>query len=282
VNKVRLGIFPTKTEAQENLKEVLKKPAFKSAFIVEERGADESLVIGPPSAPAVTQAPAQYSAKGVLSAPTDNSEVRYAVQLGSFSADKPIAISDYTGLANLGNIYTKAENGLNKVRVGVWSSHNNADAAKEEAVSRGFKDAIVVTEKADDQSLQAFMIGAPAAPTQYSTSTEQQKKRPGATTTTKSTDPTRPTMYATPSTTSTNKYYIRVAALSNPERLDRDKLAGLGNIELRPGDKGLTILLLGIFPDLESATSVLNQTRARGMDEAYIVKDVAGKLERVK
>jgi len=42
------------------------------------------------------------------------------------------------------------------------------------------------------------------------------------------------------------------------------------------------LLLLGSFPDLESATSVLNQTRARGMEEAYIVKDVAGKLEKVK
>ena len=283
VNKVRLGIYPSKAEAQTNLKEVLKKPAFKSAFVVEERGADESLVIGPPAvASKAAPSPAQYSAKGVVSTPlvSDNSEVRYAVQVGSFSAEKPIAISEYTNLAGLGNIYTKAENGSNKVRLGVWGNHSNADAAKNEAVSKGFKDAIVVTEKADDQSLQAFMISSPAAPTQYSTPTETKK----AATVAKSVEPTRPTMYSTPTTptANTNKYYIRVAALSNPERLDRDKLAGLGGVELRKLDNDLTLLLLGSFPDLESATSVLNQTRARGMDEAYIVKDVAGKLERIK
>ncbi len=277
INKVRLGIYPSKNVAQENLKEIVKKSAFKSAFVVEERGADESLVIGPP---AKAQLPAQYNAKGVPT-PVDNSEVRFAVQLGSFSADKPIAISEYTGLANLGNIYTKAENGLNKVRVGVWGNHSNADAAKEEAVSRGFKDAIVVTEKADDQSLQAFMIGVPA-PKQYANPTpvEQQKQRPGATA--KNAEPVKPVVYSTPTTATNNKYYVRVAALSNPERLDRDKLAGLGSVELRKLDNDMSLLLLGSFPDLESATSVLNQTRARGMEEAYIVKDVAGKLERVK
>ena len=269
VNKVRLGIYPTKSEAQEKLKQIQKKAAFKSAFVVEERGADESLVIGPPGAP---QTPVQYSTKGT---PTDNSQVRYSVQLGSFSAEKPIAIGEYTSLANLGNIYTKAENGMNKVRLGVWSQHGSADAAKSEAVARGFKDAIVVTEKADDQSLQAFMISKPGAPTQYSTGTD---KRP---TTSKGNDPARPTMYSTP-TPSVDYYYIRVAALSNPERLDRDKLAGLGNIELRKGDKGMMILLLGAFADLESVTSVLNQARSRGFEEAYIVRDEAGKLVRVK
>ncbi|MEO6759114.1 MAG: SPOR domain-containing protein, partial [Saprospiraceae bacterium] len=204
--------------------------------------------------------------------------VRFAVQVGSFSADKPIAISEYTSLAGLGNIYTKAENGSNKVRLGVWTNHNNADAAKMEAVNRGFKDAIVVTEKADDPNLQAFMI-APTVPQPIAV--EQQKMRAG--TVSKGTVPVAPTMYSTKSGANlANKYYIRVAALSNPERLDRDKLAGLGNIELRPLDKGVSLLLLGIFPDLESANSVLNQTRARGMEEAYVVKDVNGKLERVK
>ena len=270
VNKVRLGIYPTKTEAQEKLKQIQKKAAFKSAFVVEERGADESLVIGPPTTPAT---PVQYSTKGTPS--TDNSQVRYAVQLGSFSAEKPIAIGEYTSLASLGNIYTKAENGMNKVRLGVWSQHGSADIAKSEAVARGFKDAIVVTEKADDQSLQAFMISKPATPTQYSTTTEKRS------TTSKGTEPARPTTYSTP-TTGPVYYYIRVAALSNPERLDRDKLAGLGNIELRKGDKGMMILLLGAFADLESVTSVLNQARSRGFEEAYVVRDEAGKLVRVK
>lgn len=279
VNKVRLGIYPTKSEAQDKLKLIQKKSAFKSAFVVEERGADENLVVGPPTAAATrtpaAPAPTQYSTKGTPTS-SDNSEVRYSVQLGSYSADKPIAISEYTPLANLGNIYTKAENGMNKVRLGVWSQHGDADAAKSEAVVRGFKDAIVVTEKASDQSLQAFMISKAAtpAPTQYATTTTKQPS------TSKGTEPVRPTQYSTK--TATSYYYIRVAALSNPERLDREKLAGLGNIELRKLDNDMTIVLLGAFADLESVTSVLNQTRARGLDEAYIVKDEKGKLVRVK
>ena len=269
VNKLRLGIYPTKTEAQDKLKVIQKKAAFKSAFVVEERGADDNLLVGS----ATVTAPVQYNTRTTPAPVIDNSEVRYSVQLGSFSADKPIAISEYTPLSNLGNIYTKAENGMNKVRLGVWNQHGDADAARTEAVNRGFKDAIVVTERASDQSLQAFMISKTAAPTQYATTTDKRAS--------KGVEPVRPVVYST-KTNVTNYYYIRVAALSNPERLDREKLAGLGNIELRDLDKNLTMLLLGAFPDLESATSVLNQARARGFEEAYIVREEKGKLVRVK
>ncbi len=273
-HKVRLGIFQEKEEAQDVLKKVNKNAKFKGAFVTEERGADTGLIIGEQSGLVVT--PAQYSAptttttssKGI---PAGNSDIRYAVQVGSFATGKSVPVGDYVSkLAGLGNFYAKTENNSQKMRLGVWSNYSEAEFSQNEAVKRGFTDAIIVTEKATDENVQPFLINAPTpaapAPAQYSTPAAQ-KKRTGATSPVAPTGP---------------KYYIRLAALSNPDAFDEERLSGIGGtLEKRPARNGMTILLLGNLGDLNATTAAHNKLLGWGFDESYIVLDSDGKLNRL-
>ncbi|MEZ4964246.1 MAG: carboxypeptidase regulatory-like domain-containing protein [Saprospiraceae bacterium] len=284
LNKVRLGIYPTKEEAVSKLKEVNKDSRYKGAFIVEERGADKSLVIGGAAAP-VAAAPAQYSTNTAKSVPastaTTNSDIIYAVQLGSFSPDNPISISDYASLSDVGNVYSKSKNGSLKMRLGVWPNYADAEAAQAEAVKRGFSDAIIVTEKSSDESLKPFVVAPIAAPATYSTPVEPtasrskwENKGAATTTTTASTQ------------TSGTKYYIRLCALSDPARFDGGVLEGAGvdgSIEKWPiKNSSMTAIMLGAYTTSAGAESDWAKVRNNGFPDAYIVKQQDGDVSRIK
>lgn len=285
-NKVRLGIFPNKSDAQDALKKVLKNPKFKGSFVTEEYGADPGLVLGNNNNPSLR--PTEYStvSKGISpAAPV----IRYSVQLGSFAADRPIEIGDFTKASGIGHIYTKLENGMNKVRLGVFPTHEAAEQAQTEAVARGYRDAIIVTEKSTDESLKDFLLSnsspiqpveAGTQPAQYSTPATKPQKAKSTTE-----NVLRPTEYSTPSTVKPKytPYYVRIATLSNPERFDSTPFADLGNIERKKSETGSTIILLGAYEKIEEVTSALNAVRTRGFEEAYAVrKDDKGNLTRIK
>ncbi len=282
LNKVRLGIYPTKEEASKNLKLVNKDARFKGAFIVEERGADQSLVIGKAS----EAAPAQYStssttARSVAATPVvANSDICYAVQLGSFSPDNPISISDYAPLSDIGNVYSKPKNNSIKMRLGVWPNYSDAEAAQAEVVKRGFKDPIIVTEKMSDENLKPFIVSpknpvSPATPTTYSTpstgtsSTKWGGK--GAATTTQS---------------NAVQYYVRLCALSDPNRFDAGSLEGAGvdgTVEKWPvGNGNFTAIMLAGYNSLDAANKDKEKVRSNGFPEAYVVKQQNGKVTREK
>ncbi len=276
-NKVRLGIYPTKDEALKNMRELNKKTGYKDAFVVEEHSTDASLVVGPPNAAASNKqlAPATYSnttgakglaTKGVVPA------VLYSVQLGSFNTTKAINVMEYASVAPMGNVYTKSENGMNKIRLGVWPNHANAEAAQAEAVALGFKDAIVVTEKGSDESVYGFLLSSVGT-----------KNLPSAQFVPEQAD-SRPITYSNTSTkkgVTTYPYYIKIAALANPERFDAKPLADIGGyIEKRKGEKGMTNILLGGFSDIESATLAQNKVISKGYEGTYVVKEEKGKLIR--
>jgi cell division septation protein DedD len=263
MNKIRLGIFPTLSEADANLKLVLKEKAYKGSWVVEERGADETLILGSENISPVQHNSVAQVSKG------DNSAVRYGIQLGSFASGKSISISDYTRLNGLGNLYSTSENGYTKVRLGVWGKYGEAEAAKSEAIRRGFPDATIVTERADDPNIKDFLLsGAPVAEDK-SIKMKGVEAAPA------------PIVY---STTPAPKYpyYVRIAALSKPESFDASPVEGMGVIEKRKAEftPGMTIILLGSYPDLESANKIANKLVDMGYEDAHVVKDEKGKLIR--
>jgi cell division septation protein DedD len=279
LNKVRLGIYPTKDEADKNLKDMTKQRKYVSAFVVEERGADQSLVLGPPpakpaalAATAPTLAPAT-TAKGLSS----NALVRYSVQLASFALDKPVNINDYAGISKFGNVYTRNENGMTKVRVGVFSEHADAETVRNQAVKEGFKDPMVVTEKADDPAIQSFLQPSISKPALAIAPKAQQLTAKG--------NLSQPAALAAPKTTPVTNpkypYYVKIAALSRPDLFDEKPLDNLGGaVEKRPTDKGLTNILLGGYPDLASANQAKARAKGKGYEGAFVVKDVNGQLIR--
>lgn len=275
-SKVRLGIFSTKDEAQKKLKEVNKDSRFKGAFIVEEWGADKDLILG-----TKTVAPAQYTTPTNLSTvPVRNDEVRYAVQLGAFSAEEPIAITDYATLSDLGKVYSKTRGSKTRVRLGVWTKYADAEAAQTAAIRRGFADATIVTEKAGDERLQDFMI--PDKTTGAAPKGASRSNAAAATSTT-------PIVYsATTSTTKDDgaKYYVRVCALKNAGGFDASQLeaAGVdGKVEKWPvGDSGLMAIMLAGYNTQEAAVRDKEKLRFSGFPDAYVVKELKGEVTRVK
>lgn len=254
-NKIRLGIFKTEAEALGNLRNIQKNGAYRDAFVVQECGADKTLVIGS-APPAPVAHNADLASKG-------NVGIRYGIQLGSFTQNRSIKISDYTRLNGMGNLYSKNENGYTKVRLGVWTNYAEAEAVKAEVIRKGFLDATIVTERGDDPEIQDYVITGPASPP----TTEAQ--------------PAAPVVYNTmPGTT--NPYYVRIATLSRPDQFDAAPLEGLGTIEKRksPNAPDMTIILLGTYPDQSTAAQMAAKLVSMGYPEAYVVKDEKGKLVR--
>jgi len=264
MNKIRLGIFPTLAEAEETLKIVLKDKKFKGSWVVEERGADETLILGNEYVAPVQHSTIAQVGKG------DNSAVRYGIQLGSFASGKSISISDYTRLNGLGNLYSTSENGYTKVRLGVWGKYSEAEFARVEAIRRGFPDATIITERADDPNIRDFLLSG-SVPTSPDIKTQKLK----------GSDAPAPVVYST-TPAATYPYYVRIAALSKPESFDAYPLEGLGVVEKRKAanSPGMTIVLLGSYPNLESATKIANKLLDMGYEDAHVVKDEKGKLIR--
>ena len=267
MNKIRLGIFPTLAQAEDNLKVVLKDKNYKGSWVVEERGADETLILGNENL-----APVQHSTVALVNK-GDNSSVRYGIQLGSFASGKSISINDYTRLNGLGNLYSMSENGYTKVRLGVWGKFSEAENAKLEAMRRGFPDATIITERADDPNIKDFLLSDPM-PTEAELADQKLRKASQA-------PAPAPIVYSTEPAV-THPYYVRIAALSKPESFDPSPLEGLGTIEKRKASysSGMTIILLGSYPDMESANKIANKLVDMGYEDAHVVKDEKGRLVR--
>jgi hypothetical protein len=251
--KVRLGIYTSRKECEKYLKAVHQLPNYKDAFIVEEFDND-AYVIGPPNATAANNTnrltkstpPETYKAP-ILTTPENN--LLFAVQLGSAGADKAINFRQYSAASEFGELYTKPENGQQKIRVGLFLSHQEAETARDKAVDLGFQSAEIVTEKKSDPALtdliQAKSFGKPIA------------------------------------ASATYSYFVRVATLSRPERFDPSPLHKIGGVvERRNGPNGSTIILLGGFDTLDGATNANKKLSDNGYEGTYVVKEVNGELIR--
>lgn len=269
LHKIRLGIFQTKPEVETVFKKVMASKTQKDAFIVEEYGASQDLVIGAEPAPVAVR-PVEHSteivSKGITPA------VLYAVQLGTFTSEKSIVISDYASLRGMGNLYSNEDNGYTQVRLGIWDNYNDAENAKAEAAKRGFPKALIVTEKGNDADIQEFILAK-------TVNTENKKTKMLSD---KPIDVVaRPTEYSTVSE-NPKPYYIRIAALSNPDRFDGSSLEDLGNIVKRKAEASptMTIILLASYPTQAAAEAVLEKVLRRGYQDAYLMKEENGKLIR--
>ncbi|MFN4080195.1 MAG: carboxypeptidase regulatory-like domain-containing protein [Saprospiraceae bacterium] len=79
----------------------------------------------------------------------------------------------------------------------------------------------------------------------------------------------------------TYPYYVRLAALSDPQRFDADKYRQYGEVEIRPADKGLHIVLIGGFASLDDARRTLRALQAKGHRDAFVVRDDGDILVRM-
>lgn len=258
MSKVRVGVYPTKAEAQAVQKEITADAKYKGAFVVEERGANRNLAFTPKPAAATTTPPA-----------TEVNNLRFAVQLDVQTGSHPLAIHDYTSLASLGRIYTKNnEKGQLSIRLGVWQNYEQAESARTSAINKGFDHAVIVQENASDPDIKPFLkSGDPAL---------------SATPTTRDKPLEYFSVNAPPP--SPTKYYIRICALSDPANFDQSKISDIkGSLEKWTiGETGMTAIMLSGFTDEKTAVENNEKLKGKGFPDAYVIKEENGKLNRLR
>ncbi|MEM1217055.1 MAG: carboxypeptidase regulatory-like domain-containing protein, partial [Bacteroidota bacterium] len=173
----------------------------------------------------------------------------YAVQIAAVSAFKPERFGD---LYPIGQVYSVADGGRQKVRVGPFATRAEADQALRQIKNRSYRDAFIVTE--------AGTTTQPAAPTSPVQPTYPQ------------TNPNPPANYG---------FMVQLAAYSNTAYFDRAKAEQLGVVTSRP--KGnLTAMLVSNIATLGEARTIRNRARAQGWNGAFIVQEQNGTLQKVE
>ncbi|MBK9337711.1 MAG: carboxypeptidase regulatory-like domain-containing protein [Lewinellaceae bacterium] len=264
--KLRLGVYATKEQANAVLSKVT--PVTRDAFVVRETQADESLLV-PETADVslAAKSPAMYAAQ--------TSPLRYTLQVASWPMSRPVLLGDYANLNSIGTTYIQPENDQMRVRVGAWESYTQAEVARNEAVRLGYRDAVIVTEKAEN--LPAERQSGATAPKSVFT--------PMAATTTPAQYSTTSSAIPTATPVATNaKYYIRVCALEDTSNFDAKKIDGTGGvIEKWPvGDTKMTAVMLTGFSSVEQAITATDKLRAKGFADAYIIQDENGRMSRYR
>lgn len=168
----------------------------------------------------------------------------YAIQVAALSKPNTSRFSDLSGL---GEVYSKQEGGVYKIRLGVFSSRSEATQALSTVKSRGYREAFLVEESG--VQLDGTGGGAPQLTTESGSS---------------------------------GQYRIQLGAYSNPASFDPSKIRNLGRIEeQRKGN--LTVKYLAGFNSLQAARNALPNVRAAGFSEAFILEQAgAGNWRRVQ
>lgn len=185
----------------------------------------------------------------------------YAVQVAALS--KP-SLESFSGLTDVGQVYSKREGGKYKVRVGVFNSRGEANQALNTIKSRGYTGAFLVTEEGN-ADIRSKGVGSGNNPTDYSNAGGRINTSPSANTNTNN---------------STGEYKVQLAAYKNPQYFDPSPISGLGVLEERTRD-GLVIKYLGGFDDLQEAKLAMRRAKAAGFNTAFVVQDVNGALTKV-
>jgi tetratricopeptide (TPR) repeat protein len=173
----------------------------------------------------------------------------FAVQV---AAGRQANLSQYTTLENFGTLYVKPEGGLQKIRVGVFSSRQEADRVLGLIKNQGFKGAFIVREAGV----------ATSVPTGGGDDLAPKSGNEG-------------------SIGSTGRYRIQLAAYRNPEFFKPDKIQDLGTIEdARRGD--FTVKYLAGYDTLDRAREVLRQVKTAGFKDAILVENIGGEWKKVQ
>lgn len=163
----------------------------------------------------------------------------YAVQLASLS--KAPDMSRFGNLSDLGQVYSVNEGNTYKIRLGIYQTRAEANAAKAALAGRGYPSTFVVTDNGSGGS-------QPAPPAQ-------------------------------PATNSGGPYYVQLGAYSTPRYFNMSKAQQLGTVVQR--QRGNLTLMLLSAPSVAEAQRLKASALANGFQGAFVVQDVQGTLRKL-
>jgi hypothetical protein len=174
----------------------------------------------------------------------------YSVQLASLG--KQPDLSKFDDVRNLGRVYDVNAGSSYKVRIGVFATRAEADAAAADAKAY-YPGAFVVTDN-----------GTVAKGTAPSGGSGYNPPQP---------NPTNPNA-------SFGRYKVQLGAFGKPENFDRNKAGQLGTVETTMRGT-LTLFMIGNLNSLSEARSVQARAQIDGYPGAFVLESVNGVLTKV-
>lgn len=167
----------------------------------------------------------------------------YAVQVAAL---KEVNMDRFSDLQGMGTLYSKQENGMQKVRLGVFETKAEATQTLSSVKRLGYKGAFVVAEPGVELAARGSAEFVSSTPD------------------------------------GGGRFKIQLGAYRNPRSFDSSKIDDLGYIEDK--QKGnLTVKFLAGFSTAQEARQALPQVRAAGFTGAYVVEEQAnGEMKRVQ
>lgn len=184
----------------------------------------------------------------------------YFVQLASLSETSSSTMERFKGLLKWGNIYTLNAQTVTKIRLGYYEDRGEAERILAHVRSKGFKDAFITLDKINATKMELVLTRSDLGSMQESEDVSLNN----------------------PSRTEIKngvKYKVRLASYEDPIWFDVNKVKDIGRIE-QWSKGGWTIFILAGFDNYEEAKSALIKSKNRGFDNAEIVIDNGGILER--
>ena len=179
----------------------------------------------------------------------------YFVQIAALSHKKNL--DRFKHFQRYGNVYQVRSGGLVKIRIGFFSTVEEAKQIASQLKARGIREAFIVGD--DLQTAQLEIIAT----------AKDRSIAKGA-----SYEETRHKKHVSP-------YKIRVVSYHFPNRINTAEVADLGKIEHWTKEDWKIIILSG-YENLSEAKRMLQKVHQRGFKDAYIVKESFGKLQRVR
>ncbi|HZV71598.1 MAG TPA: SPOR domain-containing protein [Saprospiraceae bacterium] len=199
-----------------------------------------------------------------------HSEIDFAVQVSASSnpVSEATAKRDWN---ELGRVYVQKENGLYKVRIGPFTTQQEAKQILLQAKSKGRTDAFIVVLQGTENDMPLYQAGMDTKPV---SETKVEKKN-----TVQQETEMKPET-ATEMADVNTEYKVQVASYSKPGAFNTNGIEKLGTLEsYRKGE--MTLMMIGGFKNLPDAQKARNVVRSKGFNDASIVIDNNGILQAV-
>jgi hypothetical protein len=187
-----------------------------------------------------------------------------SIQISALTSTPPA--NQFSDLWRIADIYVKREDNQVKIRMGVFKTQNEVLIALERVRQNGYPQAFIVEETngpgfTNLVPVEIVEIDKPIEITKPSTPPEVQK----------------PSTVETPTSSTTVRYKIQLAALRDTRFFDAKRVAHLGTIKDYQKPNNITAKVIGDFSE-DNVKQMLSEIRLAGFKDAYIVKEVNGVL----
>lgn len=258
-------------------------------------GSDKSVLGVLPFTPSTTSIGSTTSPTGSSTNSDTESETvvlnseGYAIQLAAVYGSEKLNTSSFKGLRSIGNLYTRPEKGYTKLRLGIFETKAEADAAKVEIQAKGYTQVFVVPEKLENMDeVKVYDFPAEEPVLASNTTTPKTESVPVEESTPappkpEKTTPEKPATTPVSNAVDNGQYKIRLITYStkNVKFFDPSKIESLGTIEQQEQGQ-YTIMLLSSFNTLQAADQAYEEVKRKGFTGAHIITEKGGKWVRVK